>query len=34
MLYVGSQDAMVAYYPIVENDAYNDYRRNELLNIL
>ena len=34
MLYVGSQDAMVAYYPVVENDVYNDFRRNELLNIL
>lgn len=34
MLYVGSQDALVAFYPTIENDMYNDYKRYEQMMVL
>jgi splicing factor 3B subunit 1 len=29
-LYIGAQDALVAFYPRLEDDANNTYRRHEL----
>ena len=34
MLYVGSQDALVGFYPGLDNDMYNDYRRYEMMTVL
>jgi len=34
MLYIGSQDALVAYYPNLESDISNNYARHELLYVV
>ena len=34
MLYIGSQDSLVAYYPNLDNNMMNNFTRHELLYVV
>jgi len=34
MLYVGNQDSLVAYYPLMEEDSDNSYKKDELFYLI